>query len=100
MEDVYNPQVTGIPSFEETRSYLLKNGMSTQFTDILAAKYIKKIEESSTVLPIMELYNHNNQALRLLDECPFEKLHLNYQTIQGFTDRLYQKHLPLNYVKP
>lgn len=44
MEDVYAPQVSGISSLEKTRSYLLKNGMSGQFADILAAKYIKKIE--------------------------------------------------------
>jgi len=44
MEDVYSPQVTGISSLGKTRSYLLKNGMSVQFADILAARYIKKIE--------------------------------------------------------
>ena len=44
MEDAYAPQVTGISSLEKTRSHLLKNGMSGQFADILAAKYIKKLE--------------------------------------------------------
>lgn len=100
MEDVYAPQVTGISSLEKTRSYLLKNGMSGQFADILAAKYIKKIEQNSTILPIMELFNNNTKVVNLLEDCSFEKIPLNYQTIQGYTQSLYQSNLPLQHLKP
>lgn len=47
----------------------------------------------------MELYNHNNRAVSLLEECPFEKIPLNYQTIQGYTDSLYQQSLPIQHLK-
>jgi len=45
MEEVYNPLMSGLGSMHKVRQHLLSRGMTAQFTDILAAKYIKKVEE-------------------------------------------------------
>jgi len=44
MEQVYNPLRSGISSMQETRASLLKQGMSANFADNLAARYLKGIE--------------------------------------------------------
>ena len=45
LEQVYNPLVSGFGTMQEARSHLLKNGMSQQFTDLLAARYIQRLED-------------------------------------------------------
>ena len=56
MEQVYSPQVSGMGSMQEVRAHLLKNGMSEQFADLLAARYIKTNEEGR-MTAIMDLFN-------------------------------------------
>ena len=41
LEQVYDPMMTGIGSMFETRKHLLAKGMTPQFADLLAARYIK-----------------------------------------------------------
>lgn len=48
LEQVYNPLVSGFGTMQDARSHLLKNGMTQQFTDLLAARYIRKLEDSDT----------------------------------------------------
>jgi len=56
MEEVYNPLVSGFGSMHKVRQHLLSRGMTAQFTDILAAKYIKKIEEKDQIFTIMDFF--------------------------------------------
>ena len=44
-EQVYNPLKTGLGTMKEVREMLLENGMKAQYADLLAAKYLKKIED-------------------------------------------------------
>jgi len=53
LESVYDPAISGIGSMEETRSFLVKEGMTLQFADILAARYLKKVEENSEIVQVM-----------------------------------------------
>ena len=42
MEQVYAPAVSGLGSMEKVREHLISKGMSANFADYLAARYIKK----------------------------------------------------------
>lgn len=59
MEQVYSPLVSGLGDMSQVRKHLIKNGMSRQFTDILAAKYIKGLEDKKDqkILRVMDLFN-------------------------------------------
>jgi hypothetical protein len=55
LEDVYNPMLSGRGSMLDTRSHLIRKGMSSEFADSLAKKYINKLELIS-----QESSNFNN----------------------------------------
>ena len=58
MEQVYAPHVSGHGSMEEARKSLITNGMSPHFAGILAARYIKGLEENAKVISVMDLFNN------------------------------------------
>jgi hypothetical protein len=58
MEQVYSPVISGMGTMQQVRAHLLKNGMSKQFTDLLAARYIKTAEQGR-IVSIMDLFNSN-----------------------------------------
>lgn len=65
--------------------------MSTQFADLLAAKYIKKQEERGTIVPLIEFFDTKQDgfaAMRLLAETDLRDVSLNYITLGGYTDLL------------
>jgi len=50
--------ISGLPSMLDTRLHLLKNGMSAHFTDMLAARYIRGLEDKDTsqIVSISDLF--------------------------------------------
>lgn len=46
MEQVYSPLIAGKGDMAQIRKHLISNGMTTSFADILAAKYIKSLEDT------------------------------------------------------
>ncbi len=57
IEQVYNVKYSGIGSLAETRRYLIKKGMTAEFADNLAKRYLNRLESSSQVFSIMDLFN-------------------------------------------
>ena len=47
----------------------------------------------------MEFFNHNSKAIGQLVDCSFSNIALNYQTLHGYTNNLYQQSLPLNHLR-
>lgn len=56
LEQVYSPAISGMGSMAQVRTHLLMNGMTQQFADMLASRYIKKAEEG-TIFAIMDLFD-------------------------------------------
>ena len=53
---------------QQVRNHLIKNGMTQQFADLLAARYIKTAEEGS-VVSIMDLFDTDKEMnMDLLDK--------------------------------
>ena len=50
--------MSGQPSMLDTRLHLLRNGMTAQFADLLAARYIRGLEdqETSQIANISDLF--------------------------------------------
>lgn len=89
IEDVYCPLVSGISSMAETRSYLLKRGMTVQFTDLLAAKYIRKLEDAKdaricTIMDFFDTKKDGFKAMQILVNTDIRNVHLNYATLDSY----------------
>ena len=46
----------------KTRNYLLKKGMSEELVDILAKKYIAKLETNGKVFSVVDLFNTKTEG--------------------------------------
>ena len=54
---IYDPIRSGNPSLLETRRDLMKKGMSADFADNLAARYLRQMEQSeNTICTIIQLF--------------------------------------------
>ena len=61
--------------------------MTPNFADLLAAKYIKKIEETSEIFKLMDFFSTNSngfKAMRSLCEVDLNSIYLNYQTLKQY----------------
>lgn len=63
LEELYNPAVTGIFDMVSNRRHLMEKGMTADFADLLAKRYITKAEVckelngNAHVCSIMDLFN-------------------------------------------
>lgn len=72
---------------QKVREHLLSRGMTPNFADLLAAKYIKKIEETSEIFKLMDFFSTNSngfKAMRSLCEVDLNSIYLNYQTLKQY----------------
>jgi hypothetical protein len=84
MHTLYDPKVSGFGSMESVRNFLIKNGMTPHFADILGARYVKHMEENSLVVSIIDLFNSErvgSEAISAMTEASFKDVMLNYKTI-------------------
>lgn len=91
MEEVYNPLVSGLGSMHKVRQHLLSRGMTAQFTDILAAKYIKKVEENDSIFTIMDFFSTNRDSFKAMDtlsKAAMYNVRLNYTTLPNFSEHV------------
>lgn len=80
---------------QEARSHLLKNGMSQQFTDLLAARYIQRLEdkEAAHISKIMDFFDTKRvgfEAMQALGDAKMEDVCMNYQMLSNYNQELYQ----------
>jgi hypothetical protein len=71
----------------ETRAYLLKKGMKSQYADLLASKYIKKCETDGHIVTIMNLFDTKRDdwaSMKSVLNSPMEYIALNYQTLSHY----------------
>ena len=85
---VYNPVYSGVGSLGQARAELIRQGMSSRFADLLAAKYIRALEgPNSKVVRLMDLFDCKRdgfRANRALQEASLADVALNYQTLAGY----------------
>ena len=94
MEQVYNPLVSGMNEMSQVRKHLLSNGMTRQFTDILAAKYIRNLEnkEDHKIFRVLDLFDTNKDrkgVIRTMNNCQMDDISMNYQTLASYQRDLY-----------
>lgn len=74
---------------KDMRQHLLSRGMTEQFADILAAKYIRKLEdEGNMIVPIMDFFDSRKDganALQALSAADMHDVALNYETLDSYT---------------
>lgn len=80
---------SGIGTMGQTRQFLLAKGMSSNFADLLAAKYIKE-KESHKVVSVMDLFEKES-LIDLVDKTSLSDICLNYQTLNKYTNGLYRE---------
>ena len=85
--------MSGQPSMLDTRLHLLKNGMTAQFADLLAARYIRGLEDpdASQIASILDLYQTKRDkfsALKAVLDAPTRECRLNYQTLGEYTKQV------------
>ena len=67
MEQVHSPIKSGKGTMKDLRQHLLSRGMTEQFADILAAKYIRKLEdEGNMIVPIMDFFDTRRDGSKAL----------------------------------
>ena len=74
-----------------TRSYLISKGMSEDFADKLAKKYITKLEQTSTIFSVMDLFQSSvseTSAGHLTALLRAPTVTLNYQTWSEYQEQL------------
>ena len=82
MHEVYSPWVSGFGSLEETRTHLLAKGMTEQFADLLAHKFIMNCElGNQKILTVMDFYRIEKIGILKPN---FNQLVLNYLTLKDF----------------
>lgn len=65
--------------------------MKPKYADMLAAKYIKGMEQDSHIVSIMELFDTKKdgfKAMGALGETDLKNVHLNYTTLSDYTRSL------------
>ena len=77
----------------DTRLHLLRNGMTAQFADLLAARYIRGLEdqEMSQIASILDLFQTKRDefsALKAVLDAPTRDCRLNYQTLGEYTKQV------------
>ena len=99
LEELYNPMFTGIFSMQDNRRNLIKHGMTAQFADQLAKRYIDKftphelLGDKGLICSIMDLFNSKNsgsKAITKLLKANFEQVTLNYVTWEEYKQTLHQ----------
>lgn len=89
MEQVHSPIKSGKGTMKDVRQHLLARGMTEQFADILAAKYIRKLEdEGNMIVPIMDFFDSRRdgaKALQALATADMNDVALNYETLDSYT---------------
>lgn len=80
IEEVYNPQVSGHGSMAETRAFLLQRGMNAELADLLARRYINKLESSSKIYTVMDFFDSHKDASANndLQAAPLSQVHFSY----------------------
>ena len=86
-----------------TRSDLLRKGLSAEFADVLARRYIHKLEQKAltskhfgnepaalicSMLEFFDAKKDNCRALNALHAVSLDKVRLNYQTWQEYTQQV------------
>ena len=63
--------------------------MTVQFADLLAAKYIKKLEDptNSKICTIMDFFDtkRDGQAMKILGDASIKNVFLNYTTLNAYS---------------
>lgn len=65
--------------------------MTAQFTDILAAKYIKKVEEKDQIFTIMDFFQTDRDGFKAMDtlsKAPMWNVRLNYTTLPNYSEHV------------
>ena len=67
----------------------MDNGMSKQFTDLLAAKYIKSLEDKKDhkIYRVMDLFDtkkNRRGVIEAMNNCSMPDIVLNYQTLASY----------------
>mgnify|MGYP000347554634 CR=1 FL=1 len=94
IEQVYNPLVTGIATMAQTRAHLVRKGMTPDYADQLAAKYIKNLEHGQ-VVRVMDFFDTKRddfKAMQILSDAPLESVAFNYQTLASYSRELNFSH--------
>lgn len=94
MEQVYSPIVSGMGSMAKVREHLIERGMTANFADLLAARYIKKQEEGASIFTLMDFFDTNKdgfRAMRLLAETDLSAISLNYNTLSSYSNSIMKK---------
>jgi hypothetical protein len=82
IEQLYNPHYSGIASMQATRTYLIKRGMTKDLADILAKRYINRLETSGgSIHSVMDFFSSttsNASALNELLKSDLGNVALNY----------------------
>jgi len=69
---------------EDTRKFLISKGMTPHFAGILAARYIRGLEDKSThkVVSLVDLFsNHKKGAMQALSQTQMSGVAVNYTTL-------------------
>jgi len=86
IEMVFSPKFSGIYSMADNRKYLIERGMTSEFADSLAKRYINRLEsaKSAHICSIMDLFDSKKDQSRSLNAIikaqSLEDVHFNYLT--------------------
>jgi hypothetical protein len=81
IEQLFLPHMTGQLSMIKTRNQLIASGLSQNFVDMIAAKYIQKME-TGKIVTIMDLFEGKVKDFNL------KNIYMNYTTMHDYQSEL------------
>jgi len=69
--------------------------MSANYADMLAARYIQKLEENSKIVTVMSLFDTKKDgfaAMKNLADASMENVSLNYTTLSAYSREINYAH--------
>lgn len=95
IEQLYNPLNSGFSKLHETRTHLIRQGMTAELADNLARRYINRLESSGGhICSIMDFFNStstNATSLNALLNAAPKNIHFAYQSWEGYLQGLAEK---------
>jgi hypothetical protein len=77
MDTIFDDKVSGIGGIAETKTHLIKTGMSPALVEKLESRYLKRIGTDAHVCSMMQLFQDSKSKAKF-HGAPLQYIHLNF----------------------